>query len=411
MSHAPGSVVMVDPHLEGGVAHYTWALCDALARRGTDVTLLTRRGAAYELDALPRRFRLRRDLPGVISRPPPGVGQRLRSLVDPTHWDRHLAEILTDVAREHDSRLLHQQWQLRPPRDPHIWDAARQRRPGVRVIYTAHNVFPHDGSSDARASWSVAHAHPDRIVVHGERLRATGVRDAGMPSTRVDVVPLGNYHFLADAFAVPDRGEARTRLGLDADRAVVLFFGHVRPYKGLDVLLSALAELVRRGRDVTLLVAGRVEGGWSGSDLERQARSLGLGDAHLRVEDRFLPLEEIAPWFAASDLLCAPYHRGSQSGVLQLAYAYRRPVLATRVGSLAEVVLDGETGCTVEPGAPEALADGLDALLDDRAALARMGARAREWSADVFGWDRIADLTRAVYERALADGHGAGEAA
>jgi glycosyltransferase involved in cell wall biosynthesis len=160
----------------------------------------------------------------------------------------------------------------------------------------------------------------------------------------------------------PPREEAKKSLGLQ-DRKVALFFGHVRPFKGLDIALRAWPAV---HSDVTLLVAG--EAWW---DKEGEYRRMAT-DPRVRLEFRFIPDAEIATYFAAADVVLAPYRIEAQSGVALTAFHFARPVIATRVGGLPEVI-DGKNGILILPEDPAALARAVDEIFTtrDRAAMER----------------------------------------
>ncbi|HYI10001.1 MAG TPA: glycosyltransferase family 4 protein [Thermoanaerobaculia bacterium] len=178
--------------------------------------------------------------------------------------------------------------------------------------------------------------------------------------------------------AIPTRDEARRRLGLPGN--VALFFGHVRPFKGLDIALRAWPMLQS---DVTLLVAG--EAWWKG---EAQYRELARGLENVRFDFRFIPDSEIATYFAACDVVLAPYRIEAQSGVALTAFHFARPVIATTVGGLPEIIEEGENGLLVPPEDPAALAKAVDAFFarDDRERLERRAAdSARKYSWKEYG--------------------------
>ncbi|HVG22985.1 MAG TPA: glycosyltransferase family 4 protein, partial [Thermoanaerobaculia bacterium] len=179
--------------------------------------------------------------------------------------------------------------------------------------------------------------------------------------------------------AIPTRAEARHTLGLDGN--VALFFGHVRPFKGLDVALRAWPLLKTR---VTLLVAG--EAWWNS---EEEYRSLARGLDNVRFDFRYIPDAEIATYFAAADVVLAPYRIEAQSGVALTAFHFARPVIASDAGGLPEIV-DAEWIFPSEDHA--ALAARVDAFFGeaDRAELERRAAA----SARRYSWEEYGALFR-----------------
>jgi glycosyltransferase involved in cell wall biosynthesis len=178
--------------------------------------------------------------------------------------------------------------------------------------------------------------------------------------------------------AIPSRVDARRTLGLNGN--VALFFGHVRPFKGLDIALRAWRELKS---EVTLVVAG--EAWWKS---EEEYRVLARGLTNVRFDFRFIPDAEIATYFAAADVVLAPYRIEAQSGVALTAFHFARPVIATNVGGLPEIIEEGINGMLVPPEDAAALAKAVDAFFarHDREVMERHAAdAARKYSWEEYG--------------------------
>lgn len=261
----------------------------------------------------------------------------------------------------------------------------------TRVILQCHNVSDKEPAgwksrlTNAvlrRAGAVIVHARSDLDEV-SRRLAAGRERRSSAPEVISTFLPV---HELGGP--APSRSEARKRLRL-ADGPLALFFGHVRPFKGLDIALRAWASLTT---PVTLLVAG--EAWWkSAEDYRQLARELALpfedmsplrkpGPAaealvepatpRVLFEFRFIPDSEIADYFAACDVVVAPYRSEAQSGVAMTAFHFRRPVIAAAVGGLPEII-DDSNGILVPPEDPPALAAAIEAFFrtSDRIALER----------------------------------------
>lgn len=234
----------------------------------------------------------------------------------------------------------------------------------VRVV-VCHNVLPHESIPGGRFLTRAVLRHADLLVVHApqqrEELAALGL--GGKP-----VLEAFHPRFcpgdLAPEPSAQERSVERARQG--APELSLLTFGAIRPYKGVDLALEALA-MVDPSLHVRLTVAGHF---WAGGDaLRRQARELGLND-RLELRDGFVPNEEAALLFATADASLLPYRSASQSGVAQLSFAYGRPVIATRVGGLPSAVADGRDGILVEPGDPVALALAIERMAREHKKLA-----------------------------------------
>lgn len=224
-------------------------------------------------------------------------------------------------------------------------------------VVTVHDVEPHPGSAvhSTRVHRAVQRAlmrRADAFVVHGEFLRDRLREVEQVGSRDVFVIPHG---ILAQP-AIPKPLPVED---------TVLFFGRLEPYKGLDDFVEAVRAARRMVPGLRAVIAGR------GSEAARLRASTSGEDA-FRWEERFIPDEELPSLFGDAALVVLPYREASQSGVVPLAFASGRPVIATEVGALGEAVRHGETGLLVPPGDPTALARAMAGLLGDRQTLARM---------------------------------------
>jgi glycosyltransferase involved in cell wall biosynthesis len=250
------------------------------------------------------------------------------------------------------------------------------RPPAVAVV---HNPVDHDaGIVQRRAARSVL-GRCQALFTHAGSLERR-LADA-YPG-----VPTGFYLFPPTAVeSLPDRTAARAALQLPADRRVALFLGLIRPYKGVDLLIDAVAELPPDS-DWLVLVAGEPWGGLEKS-LRRQVRDSGLED-RVRLALRWVPELEVPRLLVAADLVVLPYRSGSQSAVAPMALAAGVPVLTTDVGGVGEIVRHGIDGWVIEPGSVDALAAALVEL--DRPTLQRLGRGAVDGRGRLT-WDGYAD--------------------
>jgi len=187
--------------------------------------------------------------------------------------------------------------------------------------------------------------------------------------------------------AIPSRAESRATLGIDAAANVALFFGHVRPFKGLDIALRAWSSVTS---DVLLVVAG--EAWW---ERESEYRELAKSLTNVKFDFRFIPDSEIATYFAAADVVLAPYRIEAQSGVALTAFHFSRPVIATTVGGLPEII-DGRNGILIPPEDPAALAKAIDEFFTtrDRVSMERAAAE----SALRYSWPEYAAVFAALVD-------------
>jgi glycosyltransferase involved in cell wall biosynthesis len=288
-------------------------------------------------------------------------------------------------------RLLHVNWwtYFLSPVELALMAGAKLRR--IPVVMTVHNVLGHETNALDRALSRIAFGFPDRFIVHTEDNRGRLVRTFGIRREHVAVVPYGPLEFYADAPVT--REEARRKLGLSEGERVVLYFGYIREYKGLDVLLRALPDVARRVPDVRLVVAGTCWGGWE--KYRRLIDELGVA-GRCRLDIGYVPSSMIKVYFRAADVLALPYlHFEAQSGPGNIALAFGTPIVVTRTGGLPALVRDERA--VVPPGDADALARALVDCLTDPQRLKQMSADSRALAHE-YSWDSIAEKTVAIYE-------------
>jgi glycosyltransferase involved in cell wall biosynthesis len=381
-------IVMIDP--TASTPSYDDALCQALGEAGCEVELAT---APFPYERLPepsgytRRYRFGRFLGDGSAhhwRQRRRARRLLRAVGYPLDWlllQRNLFAEPPD--------LVHLQWSPLPAFDARRLESLRRR--GIPCVLTAHNARPHAGEPGFPWQRRRLHGAADLVVCLSRAVAAELASQHLSPRPPV-VIPAG-----ATVAHGVGRDAARRRLGLPPEAPIALFFGLIKPYKGLDVLLAAFAQVRQRLPDARLLVAGAPRA--PARPLYRAVHRAGL-QGSVTLDLRYLPAGELPLYFAASDVVALPYRAASQSAVATLAHSWGRPVVASRVGGLAEQVEDGVTGALVPPGDPDRLAAALAALLSDLPQAATMGARARERLHRVQPWPRVAAATLEAYRSA-----------
>lgn len=264
----------------------------------------------------------------------------------------------------------------------------------TKVLFMCHNVFPHERFPLDRLLTKITLKHGDIFTVHAksdaEDLKSI-LPDAHM---QVTVHPAYNFFKQKDM----SKEEARKILNIASEEKVLLFFGLVREYKGLKHLLNALGKLKEEDpenkRKIHLLIAGDFAG--ERPEYDEIIRQLGIEDM-IDITDGHIPIGEVEKFFAAADLVVLPYESATQSGVIQVAYSFDKPVLATRVGGLPDVVFDGETGYVVEPQQPELIAEAIKDFFDnDKAELLAQGIEREKYR---YSWERMEEVIMQLYLR------------
>lgn len=381
-------VMMLDPSLF--TLPYDRALCGGLAAAGCAVSLVGRplrpaeRGPTEAgLPLLPHFYRWAERRPAIAGR---------------AHKLAKCAEHLVDMARlpalcdRLQPDVIHVQWLALPPVDRHWLTALRRRAP---LVMTVHNSVPFHGAAASRLQLvgaGAVHDRFDRLIVHTPTTRQH-LLDTGVESARIALVPHGLLPLPPAASVIaatpPTDGLCR-----------VLFFGEIKPYKGLRLLIDAIAELppALRAR-VRLHVAGRPR--MEMAPLIQLCHRIGLAE-QVTWDLRFIGNDAIAGLFAANDVVALPYHDVDSSGVLTLATVAGKAVVASAIGGFRDLLVDGETAL-LAPLEPTGFAAALARLVEDAALRRRLGAALQRHGTDkIPSWSAIGRATVAVYDDARA---------
>ena len=256
------------------------------------------------------------------------------------------------------------------------------------LVVTVHDVNPHLGSNKGRHLMRGLHKFARRyiygkIIVHGERLKNELMKGTGRSLHSVFTIPHGCL-FSFDS-ACPNTTEE--------EEHSILFFGRIQEYKGLRYLIKATPLVAEKIPDFKVIIAG------TGKDLAEH-RNLLKGNPHFEVHDHFIPNAEVHRFFRRCSFVVLPYIEASQSGVVAMAFVFGKPVVATDVGSLGEMIEDGKSGILVPPCDVKKLADAIIYLLQCKDIRKKMGVEALKAAKSTFSWNRIARLTEQVYEKA-----------
>lgn len=256
----------------------------------------------------------------------------------------------------------------------------------IPVVWTAHNSLPHERRAYHKPLYRMIYRLANVIIVHTGHTARTLARDFAVPEEKMRVIAHGNMLSLTEDG--PERESARAQLKLPADAFVLLFFGRIRPYKGVDLLLDAVAKL--DDQHIILIVAG-----------EDQFDSLSgiAASENLRLDLRRVDDATGAKYFRASDLLVLPYRRIDQSGVLMLSMSYGCAVLASDVGGLGEVIQDGKTGFLLPPDDAGLLAERIGAIRDNPERLRAVREAAKAAVHGEYNWANLAQHTIDLYRQ------------
>jgi len=277
---------------------------------------------------------------------------------------------------------------------------------GKTVVLTAHNVNASKRDSKDtllnRFTLRIQYQLADHIFVHTTKMKNELMKDFSVPIGRITVIPFGINNSIQDT-GLSSR-EAKQRLGLRENQKTILFFGRIKPYKGVQYLIKAFRRLVPQHDDYKLIIAGRLEEGcekyWESIQREIQ-EYVETGRIILRVE--FIPDSETEVYFKGADVLVLPYSEIFQSGVIFLGYRFGLPVLAADVGSLKEEIVEGATGFLFRPEDPTDLARAIERYFASGlfANLSSQRKQIQDFATNRHSWDVVSQETANVYSGLL----------
>lgn len=366
----------------GGISHYNTSLAGELGRRH-DVTVINY-SRLYPDFLFPGKTQY--DESGSTHRV---ESERLIDSINPFTWVRAGFRI---VRMKPDITVV--QW-WHPYFAPALVKICAILRmfSSTKIIFICHNVVPHETSPVDRFLSSMAFRAPHAYVVQSgeDRDNLLKIRK----KAKVTSHPLPIFDFFKSGEMT--RAEARASLGA-GDGPLLLFFGLIRPYKGLRHLIEAMPEIVERTGAKLLVVGEFYEDSAPYFELAAQ---LGVSDS-IEFVDRYIANEEVAAYFTAADLVMLPYITATQSAIAQVAVAFDRPMIATRVGGLPEVVSEGRTGFIVPPQDPGAMAGAVFRFFDEGWA-ERMAPNFEE-ERKRFSWSSLADAIEELYSDVTGSG-------
>lgn len=361
----------------GGIAHHTNKMLEVLRRRG------------HEVDAITFSRQYPRFLfPGKTQEEPQAgsdvtwEGERLIDSLNPWSWWRTGRKLRE---RGYDTYLF-QYWLpfFGPAYGAIAWLVRRRGR--MDLIGIVHNYLPHESRFGDRVLAAMFFRYCKGLITQSTTVQQQ-IRSA-FPNTPCIMQPHPIYENFGNRIT---QDHAKKLLNVHS-KHILLFFGFIRKYKGLDLLLEAMPEILRRIPDIHLLVAGEY---YEDATLyEKVIQQTGIAQ-HVTMHTEYVPNDEVTVWFSAADVVVLPYRSATNSGIVQIAYNFGVPAIVSNVGSLSEVVLDDMTGYVLEDTRSETIAAAVERILvpgvTDRMSVAIAGERAK------YSWDALAEAIERLY--------------
>ena len=274
------------------------------------------------------------------------------------------------------------------------------------IVFTAHNV--NAGERDRNDSWlnrislKVQYNLSDHVFVHTDGMKREMISEFGIPESKISVIPFGINNTVPNTSL--SSAEAKQQLSVSSNDKVMLFFGNIAPYKGLEYLIAAFGELLKKDRGYRLLIVGKPKGPQSyWNEIRQTIVNSDIGD---RVVEKieYIPDEETELYFKAADVLILPYTRVFQSGVLFLGYGFGLPAIAADVGPLKDEIIEGKTGLVFRAQDSSDLASKTERYFKSELFrdLETRRTRIRQYANERYSWSKVAEITTRAYLELLS---------
>lgn len=380
-------VAIIDP--SGFTLPYDYCLCTALSHHRCEVLFITsklRPGPWTQCIDYDRREEFYR-IASRISEP--RIRKYLKGLEHPFDMAR-----LLNLLQRLEPDMIHFQWLPLPLIDGFFLQRLRKIAP---LVLTVHDTEPFNGAPSSRLQLiklATAYKCFSHYIVHTYQSKDVLVRQLLLSEDSVSVIPHG-------VFSYYQKLHRNTEVSYSLHGRVftgkkrILFFGVLKPYKGIEILLEAFAHLPQSViKDTILQIVGHPS--MAIEPLKTRAQHLGIAN-RIHWDLRFVEEMEVANYFAQADVIVLPYQRIDQSGVLNVALPFGKPIIASRVGGFVETIADGTHGFLVEPGDVDSLSRALACILLDGELRRRMGENVKKLSNGSLSWEAIASKTLRVY--------------
>jgi len=377
-------VLIINPLSSGGITQYTICLSDAL-QHYSDLILLTSQDVDYEYRSffdLEEYKQLKDKISYKLSFPK--STNRISKIII---YIYNFINII-NIVKKNNIDIVHIQWPLSVKFDKYLIN--KLHKLNVKVIFTAHNVVSHEyNNMDFLAQKNMLNAY-DKIIVHANCNKKDIIELFNIEWDKIDVIPHGNYLFINSFNKYIEREYALKELGLDNNNFYLLFFGYIREYKGLDILLNALSKL---DNNIHLIIAGSCSNFSKYDDLIEQFKL----DNRVHKFIKYIDLKDFGKYFYASDAVIFPYKNIYQSGAVQMAMAFKKPIIVSSVGGLIETIKDNDNGLIFKNEDVDDLIEKINILYKNNELRNTIANNGYNYAKNELDWDKIAYNTYNLY--------------
>ncbi len=314
--------------------------------------------------------------------------ERLINSVNPFNW----VSVAKRIVAEDADLVVFDWWQPFFGPCHRVISGLIKKHYGNRILFITENYISHEGSFIDHTLTKIGLKNAGSFLTLSAKVADELKNTAGARKIYRSELPVYDCYTAQEGLTSE---EAKISFGFPRDSKVILFFGYIRKYKGLDILLDAMPELIKRDPSIKLLVAGEFYDEFDFYSEIIKKHDIG---SSVYMINKFISNEEVYKYYEPADLVILPYRSGTQSGILNVAYGFLKPVLVTRVGGLAEFVDEGKSGFVIEPESPGAIAEGVMKFFEARENFDFRGYISEKVSAN--GFNQMPELFKQIISEA-----------
>jgi len=381
------NVAMIDP--SAFTPPYDHHLCEGLSQRECDVTLFTTDFEYLNWDSETPYKKTNFFYKYTNQIYSDGTRSWHRKLIKGSEHITNMILFIRQI-KQLDPDIIHFQWLPLPIFDKNLAKILKRIAP---IVHTVHDTIPYHGASPSRLQkWGIRSAPKvfDKLIVHTKDAKSK-LTDREIQESKISVVPHGPIHY-PDS----DQSDMDESVYESTNEQTILFFGGIKEYKGVDVLLRSFAGLpseLQNGAKLKIAGSASLEI----SELQELACELEIED-RVDWDIRYVPDEEVPRLFGSADIVVFPYRNADQSGALMTALPYGKPIIASDVGGFSKTLTDGIHGYLVEPENPDSLCAALENTLLNESKRNQMGEAVLRLSDNILSWEQIGMETIQVYK-------------
>ena len=392
-------LVIIETLGDGGIAHYTYNLATAIKLSGGNVILYTNKYYEFNDDILTyKTYKIFYKISYLISKYYPkfnseiGFNKYLRRFIKVCEYPFNIIEALFISIKE-KREIAH----IQTVNELELLLIILFKLAGIKIIYTVHNIRPRHGKVKFYhfIIYNLIYRLCNHIIVHTKSGRNELKKFFKIKIQKISVLPHGNYQNFLPKKEI-SREKTLNLFDIPFHAKTILFFGAIRSNKGLENLLVSLSLIIKDIKNVKLLIIGEPTEDYGKYDKIIKQKKI---EKYIYEKLEYVDNSKIHIYFTAADLVVLPYHEITGSGVLQIAYAFSKPVVATDLPGFREAINDGENGYLVPVNNSIELANRIIDILQDEPKAEKMGRYSKFLSDTMYSWDSIASRTLSLYSR------------